>query len=74
MKDYLPLGLPPPSSGNELHRAEVEYYELLHKNVDIELACDRIEQSVLAMRGQQPVAEAVDGGQQQQQQQAEAMA
>ena len=60
----LPSSAPPYPSGNELHRAEVEYYELLHKNVDIELACDRIEQSVLAMRGQQPVAEAVDGGQQ----------
>ncbi len=42
-----PDGTPLPSPlGNELRKAEAEYLALVHKNVEIERACDRLEAAI----------------------------
>jgi hypothetical protein len=35
-----------------LRKAEAEYFELVQKNIEIEMACDRLELAVLAAKGQ----------------------
>jgi hypothetical protein len=33
-------------AGNELRKAETEYQELVLKNIEIEMACDRLEKEI----------------------------
>ncbi|KAG1654686.1 hypothetical protein FOA52_008547 [Chlamydomonas sp. UWO 241] len=46
------------AAGAGLRKEEADYYETLHKNMQIELACDRLEAHMHALRGAQPAGKA----------------
>uniref|UniRef100_A0A7R9VI47 Pre-mRNA-splicing factor SPF27 n=1 Tax=Chlamydomonas euryale TaxID=1486919 RepID=A0A7R9VI47_9CHLO len=46
------------AAGGELRRAEMTYYEMVHKNLQIEVACNKLEAEVAALREAHPDAAA----------------